>query len=105
MQGAVLRTCGIYNPLVRKKEVTVPGTRVTAARGRPSFSEIIHRAANGKERIIIERGGKRVAAVVPIEDLDLLEAMEDRIDLEEAHRRMKEEGAVPWSKVRKELGL
>ena len=83
----------------------MPTTRETAAKARQLFSDIINRAAFGKERVVIERRGKRLAAVVPVEDLDLLEQMEDRIDLEDARRRMKEKGSIPWTKVRKELGI
>jgi prevent-host-death family protein len=80
-------------------------TKETAARARKSFSDILNRAAYGKERVVIERRGKRLAAVVPLEDLDLLEELEDRVDIEDARRRMKEKGSVPWATVKKDLGL
>ena len=34
------------------------------------------------DRIVLERHGKDVAAVISIEDLELLERLEDRYDLE-----------------------
>jgi prevent-host-death family protein len=80
-------------------------TNETSAKARQSFSDILNRAAFGKERVVIERRGKRLAAVVPLEDLDLLEQIEDRIDLEDARLRMQEKGSVPWAKIRKELGI
>ena len=80
-------------------------TKETAAHARQSFSDILNRAAYGKERVVIERRGKRLAAVVPLEDLDLIEEIEDRIDLEDARRRMKEKGSTAWTKVKKDLGL
>ena len=80
-------------------------TRETAARARQSFSDILNRAAYGKERVVIERRGKRLAAVVPLEDLDLLEELENRVDLDDARRRMKEKGSTAWTKVKKDLGL
>ena len=80
-------------------------TKETAARARQSFSEILNRAAYGKERVVIERHGRRLAAVVPLEDLDLLEELEKRVDLKDVRRRMKEKGSVPWAKVKKSLGL
>jgi hypothetical protein len=33
-----------------------------------------------------------------------LEAVEDRMDIEEARRRLNEP-TIPWSKIKKELGL
>ncbi len=76
-----------------------------AAKARQSFSDILNRAAFGKERVVIERRGKRLAAVVPMEDLELLERLEERIDVEDARVRMRERGGASWAKVKKELGL
>ena len=38
--------------------------------------------AYGGERVVLTRHGRRVAAVVPIEDLELLEQLEDAADLD-----------------------
>jgi hypothetical protein len=49
-----------------------------------------------------------VAAVVPIEDLELLESLEDAMDVEEARRRLAQatEGdLVDWSDLKQRLGL
>ncbi|MDH7486813.1 MAG: type II toxin-antitoxin system Phd/YefM family antitoxin [Anaerolineae bacterium] len=37
------------------------------------FAKVLNRAAHGKERFIVERRGKAVAAIVSIEDLEQLE--------------------------------
>ncbi len=82
--------------------------RVNTVDARAQFSEIINRAAFGKERIILTRRGKEIVAVVPIEDVKLLEALEDRIDLEEARTALleaKKKGTVSWQKIKKDLGL
>jgi hypothetical protein len=57
------------------------------------------------ERIVLERHGKDVVAMVPVEDLKLLEGLEDRMDLEEARERLKEPGRIPWKKIKARLGL
>jgi prevent-host-death family protein len=57
---------------------------------RAQFSEIINRAAFAKERVTLTRRGKEIVAVVPIEDVKLLEAWEDKIDLEEAREALSE---------------
>lgn len=54
------------------------------------FSEILNRAAHGKERVVLTRCGKPLAAAAPIEDIEALEAMFDRIDIEEATRSLGE---------------
>jgi prevent-host-death family protein len=82
--------------------------QVNTVDARAQFSEIINRAAFGKERMILTRRGKEIVAVVPIEDVKLLEALEDRMDLEEARAALaesKKKGTVSWEKMKKEIGL
>jgi hypothetical protein len=56
------------------------------------------------DRIVVERRGKTLFALVPIEDVDLLERLEDEIDLQTIRQRMHEP-SEPLEKVKKELGL
>ena len=54
----------------------------------------------------MHRHGKDVAAIVPVSDLELLEELENRMDLDAARAALKEKGSrVSWTKVKKELGL
>jgi len=53
---------------------------------RCEIGAVVSRAEYAKERIVIERRGRPVAAVVPIEDLAALEELEDRLDAAEAER-------------------
>ena len=79
---------------------------VTELRSR--LSETINRAAFGKERVTITRHGKALVALVPIEDLQFLEAIEDRIDLAEARAALVEveaDGTTPWKEIKERLGL
>ena len=78
--------------------------KVTSSSARSEFSEIINRAAYAGERVILHRHKKPVAAVVPIEDLETLERIEDRMDLAEVRKRLKD-ATAPWSKIRREIGL
>ncbi len=80
-------------------------SKVSTVEARDQLSTIINRAAFGKERVVLTRHGKELAAVVPIEDVRLLEELEDRLDLEAAREALKEEGTIPWEKVKAELGL
>jgi len=75
---------------------------------RDNFADTLNRVSYKKERVVIRRHGRDVAAVVPIEDLLFLEEIEDRLDLEEALASLKEaegEELIPWEKVKKDLGL
>jgi len=82
--------------------------QVNTVNARAQFSDIINRAAFGKERVTLTRRGKEIVAVVPIEDVKLLEALEDKIDLEAARAALaesKKKGTVSWDKIKKELGI
>jgi prevent-host-death family protein len=75
---------------------------------RQNFSDLINRVAYGKDRVLLTRRSRLVAAVVPIEDIALLEEIEDRADLKAARaalREVKRKGTIPWTRLKKELGL
>ncbi len=78
--------------------------KITTSTARAEFADILNRAAYAGERVILHRHRKPVAAVVPIEDLEILEQIEDRVDLDEVRKRLKEP-TIPWLKIKKELGL
>jgi len=79
--------------------------RISDVRG--SFSTTVNRAAFGGERVVLTRHGKRVAAVVPIADLELLESLEDAVDLEKARDALAASGSerVSWSELKQQLDL
>ena len=79
--------------------------KLSATQARQEFADIVNRAAYGGERVILHRRKKPVAAVVPIEDLELIERMEDEVDIAAAKKALKEKGRIPWSKIKAELGL
>ena len=78
---------------------------LTASSARRNFSDMVSRAAYGGERIIVHRRKKPVAAIIPIEDLEMLERIEDKVDLKAALKALKEPGTISWEKVKKELNL
>jgi prevent-host-death family protein len=89
----------------RKKRTSEAITTVTA---RQHFSDLINRVAYGKDRILLTRRNRPLVAVVPIEDVALLEEIEDRNDLKAAHaalREVKRKGTIPWTRIKKDLGL
>jgi len=79
----------------------------STADARNNFSDVVNRAGYGKERVVLTRHGRRVAAVIPIEDLELLERIEDRLDLEAARAALAEDAGetVAWEEVKRGLGL
>ena len=86
-------------------------TRLNVSKAREEFPDLVNRAAYGKERTIVSRRGKDLAAVIPIEDLRLLERLAseemERVDLEDARaslREAEEKGTVPLRDLIRELG-
>ncbi len=85
---------------------------ITASEARDEFAEVINRVAYGGERVVIRRREKELAAVIPMEDLRLLERLieqeEDRIDAEEAEGIMAaiergEEEVIPFDQAVREI--
>ena len=75
---------------------------------RKELAETLNRVAYKGERVVVERRGKGVAAIVPVGDLEFLESLEDRLDLDAARAALKEaekKGTVSWTQLKKELGL
>ncbi len=89
------------------KDEHAPG-HVSVSEAREDFAELVNRAAYRHERIRVSRRGRDVAAIVPIEDVEFLERMEDEYDLKAALEALADpENAVtvPWEQVKAELGL
>lgn len=80
-------------------------TKLAATALRSAFADTINRVAYQGERIALERHGKTVAALVSVDDLELLEALENRVDLAAAKKALKEPGRRSWQKVKADLGL
>ena len=82
--------------------------KVEATVARNGFSDLISRVQYGADRVLIERRGKNVAALIPVEDLRLLEMLEDHLDIDAARKALatpKNKVRVPLEQVKKRLGL
>jgi prevent-host-death family protein len=82
--------------------------RLSVSEAREAFADLVNRVAYRGDRVRVMRRGREVAAIVPIEDIELIERLEDRLDLEAARDALADpENAVPipWEQVEAELGL
>ena len=81
--------------------------RLTATEAREHFADTLNRVSYRGERIVVyRRGGKDVAAVVPMDDLKLLQKLEDRLDREAIQKALAEPGKrASYRTFRKTLGL
>lgn len=80
----------------------------STVKARNLFSDVLNKAAFGKERVILTRRGKGLCAVVPLEDMALLEKLEETLDIEEARkasREAAEQGTISLEDLKRELDL
>jgi prevent-host-death family protein len=80
-------------------------------KGDAQLAETVRRVSHGGERIVLNRNGKGVAALVPIEDLKFLEFIEELEDAADAKAAKKaladiksgKTKLIPWEKVKADL--
>jgi prevent-host-death family protein len=82
-------------------------TSVTASSLKTHPSDILGRVRYGRERIAVTYHGKEIAAVVPVEDVRLLEKLEEALDsldaLESLHEAERD-GTVSLAELKAQLG-
>lgn len=81
---------------------------IPTGEARKQLAELINRVAYGKERVVLTRHGRAVAALVPIEDLSLMERLRARLRRRDVDRALDEADAgrtVSWESLRSELDL
>lgn len=81
---------------------------ITTAEARKRMADLVNRAAYGKERFVVTRHGNPLVAIVPLEELTLLDRLRSllgRKDFEAAVAEMEAAGTRPWDEVRRDLDL
>jgi len=72
-------------------------TTVTATQLRNVIGSVLNDVQFRGERIILNRQGKPAAALIPVEDLRLLEELEDRMDAETIERILSDPATKYYS--------
>jgi prevent-host-death family protein len=81
-------------------------TTISTADARKNFADIVNRVAYSKEPIVLTRRGRGVAALISIDELELLQQIEDYIDIEDAKKALNEPGDnIQAREFWKQLGL
>jgi len=81
-------------------------TTISTADARKKLADLVNKVAYGKEPIILTRRGEEIAALISMEELQLLQQIEDFIDIEDAKKSLAEPGKnIPAEKFWAELGL
>jgi prevent-host-death family protein len=80
--------------------------KISTAAARKNLAKIINRVAFGKEAFVLTRRGEPLAAIVSVEDLKRLQALEDREDIRDAWAaRIESEERISWDDLKAELSL
>ena len=80
-------------------------TTVSITKMRTQVRKLADQVAHHSERICIERNGEPAFVMVPIRDMEILEALEDKADVKAARKALKTGKFTPLSKVKKDLGI
>ncbi len=80
--------------------------KISTGDARGQLATLINRVAFGKESFILTRRGKALAALVTMDELNLLKELEDRMDIADAAKALEEPGEdIPAHAVWEALGL
>jgi prevent-host-death family protein len=74
-------------------------------KARQDFTNIANRVMFGDERICIQKNNKPAFGLVPAEDLEILEALEDKIDVQAAKAALKKGRFIDLKVLAKQLGV
>ncbi len=82
-------------------------TTMTTVDAKEKLTDLLNHVSHSKERVVLVRRGKPIAAMVPLEDFDFLEATQNKLDLHDAIDALKEAksaGSVTLEKFKEEIG-
>lgn len=80
-------------------------TTVSMTEARHDFADLADQVRISGERVCISKNNKPALALVPLEDMKLLEMLEDMIDLRDALKALKEPGSIGLDAFKKKLGI
>lgn len=78
---------------------------ISVTKVRENLADILGEVRYAHKRIKLTSNGKGVGAIIPLEDLELLEAIEDKIDIELAQKAIKDDKYFTLDEVLDELGI
>jgi prevent-host-death family protein len=82
--------------------------RIAASDARQGFAQLLNRTGYAGDRVILEKHGRELAAVVPVVDLIMLELLENQLDISATRASVTaalKDGSTSLDDLRSELGL
>lgn len=81
-------------------------TSYSFSEARTHLTDVVNEVAYGGKRIVLTRKGRDLVAIVPLDDLLAIEAMEDKLDLAAAKKSeesVKKHGTVSWKDAKRKF--
>ena len=78
-------------------------TSLTVTQFRNQIADVVNSVGIKGERVILQRNKKNLVAMIPVTDLELLELIEDKIDVEEIKKAMleyEEKELIAWEDIK-----
>ena len=91
--------------MCRESKGVADMTTVSMTEARHDFADLADQVRINGERVCISKNNKPALALVPLEDMKLLEMLEDMIDLRDALKALKEPGGIGLDAFKKKLGI
>jgi antitoxin Phd len=91
--------------MCRESKGVADMTTVSMTEARHDFADLADQVRINGERVCISKNNKPALALVPLEDMKLLEMLEDMIDLRDALKALKEPGSIDLEAFKKKLGI
>ena len=91
-----------HSPVIAPEETN---KKIDVSEARKTFADLLSQVGFGKERIVLCRNGKKIAALIPIADLTFFERLEDEYDLAAARKTLENPGWMTSKEARKKLGI
>lgn len=79
--------------------------RLAATELKKDLPDAINRVQYKGERIVLHRRNKDACALVSLDDLRLLQAVEDRLDAQDAEEALKDPRRIPLDDLTASLGM
>jgi len=81
-------------------------TDVTTAEARKNLADLLNRVAYTKERVVVTRRGREIAAIVSMDELNLLDSLRTLLrdrEVQQALEELDSGASVAWSDLKGDL--
>ena len=79
--------------------------KIDVSHARREFADLLSRVGYGRDRVVLCRNGKEIVAIIPLEDLQFLESLEDEYEVAACRRALAKSKFYSSAQARRKLGI